>query len=826
MPLQAQVQAAAPAATPTPTPTPPTVAASPPTPAETAQRPDAFAAPVDASASARAASTAIDAPEAHVAQAAAAATGARSETRDDQPAEATPGGTARGSAEDRPVARTATPVTTPAGCPIPTPPAASAAGAGPGTLINASADSAVIELGPERALLSGDVELLYGDTRFAADELSLDHAEGLVEARGNLLLEQPALALDGSAASYQLRQGTGRVEDVEYRLPTIGARGQADQAELLGEGRSRYQDISYTTCAVGSDDWLLRAEALDIDQAEGLGTAHHASLRFQGVPILYAPWFSFPIDDRRRSGLLVPSVGYSSNTGVDISVPYYLNLAPNYDLTLIPRLMSKRGLLLGGEFRFLTESTSGTLTGEFLPDDREYTGDDSARGSASLFSETRLGERSLAALRLGYVSDETYLEDLGDSLAVTSTRHIERAAEFTHQGDFWRFLARLQGYQTVDEQLLPEERPYSRLPQLRLDLSQPEGPAGTHLHLGAEYAYFHRRDSIRGHRIDLAPAVSLPWRNNWAFLEPRLGARYTAYRLDGLAPGQEDAPAHSTGVFSLDGGLVFDRAIDWFGGAATQTLEPRAYYLYVPSDAQDDQPVFDTAAFDFSFDNLFRDNRYSGPDRIGDANQLTLALTSRVHGADSGRELLRASLGQILYFEDREVVLPGEPVGRDDTSTLVGELSARLGRGWYTRAGVQWDPHDGDQGTIEQALAQLSYRGPGGRVFNAAYRLREDVTRHTDLAFRWPVGDRWSLVGRHHYSLEDDRLLEALGGLEYASCCWRLRAMLRSYTDDVNSDRNLAFFLQLELNGLGRLGDDIDQVLARGIYGYRTDDDE
>jgi LPS-assembly protein len=703
---------------------------------------------------------------------------------------------------------------------------ASAGSPPPGTPVRAVADSAVVELGPERVLLSGDVELVYGDTRFSADELSLDQADGLIEARGNLLLEEPALTLAGSAASYQLLQGTGRVEDVSYRLPGIGARGEAEHAELLGGKRSRYQGLSYTTCAVGKDDWLLRADTLDIDQAEGLGTARNASLRFQGVPILYAPWFSFPVDDRRRSGLLVPSVGYGSNTGVDVSVPYYLNLAPNYDLTLTPRLMSKRGLLLGSEFRFLTETTDGVLTAEYMPDDREYDGSSSDRGSASLFSETRLGERSLAALRLGYVSDDSYLKDLGSSLAVTSTRHIERAAEFTHQGDYWRFLARLQGYQTIDEQLLLADRPYSRLPQLRLDLSQPDGPAGSHLHLGAEYAYFHRRDSVRGHRIDLAPAVSLPWRNSWAFVEPRLGARYTAYRLEDQPPGQDDAPAHATELASLDAGLFFDRPVDWFGSAATQTLEPRAYYLYVPSDAQNDQPVFDTAPFDFSFDNLFRDNRYNGPDRVGDANQLTLALTSRIHAADSGRELLRASLGQILYFEDREVVLPGEPVQRDDTSALVGEISARLGRGWQTRAGLQWDPHDGDQGTIEQALAQLSYQGEGGRVFSAAYRLREDVTRHTDLAVRWPIGGRWSLVGRHHYSLEDDRLLEALGGFEYASCCWRLRTLLRSYTDDLNSDRNLAFFLQLELNGLGRLGDDIDQVLARGIYGYRTDDDE
>jgi LPS-assembly protein len=666
------------------------------------------------------------------------------------------------------------------------------------------------------------VELHYGDTRMAADSLSLDRPRGLVEAEGDLLIEQPELIVEGSSARYRLAERTGSIDQARYRLPGIGARGSAQYAELLGAGLSRYQEISYTTCAPDDEDWLLRAEALEIDQVEGLGTARNARLSFQGVPFLYAPWFSFPIDDRRRSGLLLPSVGYSGNTGFDLSLPYYLNLAPNYDLTLTPRLMSKRGLMLAGEYRFLTATSSGSLVAEYLPNDREYRFGATDRGSASLNARTRLGPRASAAVRLNYVSDRFYLQDLGDSLAVTSTQYVERTAEVRYNADTWRLLARAQGFQN----LALAQKPFNRLPQILFDLRHPEENTGAVFHLGAEYVYFDKDDAVHGQRVDLAPAVSLPWRNSWAFLEPRLGARYTAYRLDGQPPGQEEAPSHSTGVASLDAGLLFDRPMNWFGNAATQTLEPRAFYLYVPSGSQDDQPVFDTAPFDFSFDNLFRDNRYNGPDRIGDANQLTLALTSRIHAAESGRELLRASLGQILYFEDREVVLPGEPVQRDDTSALVGEIGARLSRGWYTRAGFQWDPHDGDQGTIEQALAQLSYRGEEGRVFNAAYRLRDGVTRHTDLAVRWPVGERWSLVGRHHYSLEDDRLLEVLGGFEYASCCWRLRALLRSFTDGLDSDRNLAFLLQLELNGLGQLGNDIEQVLERGIYGYRTDDNE
>jgi LPS-assembly protein len=689
-----------------------------------------------------------------------------------------------------------------------------------------SADAMVAELEPQTAVFSGRVELVHGALHMQADELVLNRATGELDARGGLLISRPDIRVAGSTAHYQLASGRGRIEQASYRVPVIRARGEAALAEFLGEQRSRYQDISYTTCRPGNSDWLLRAEALELDHAEGLGTADGASLRFKGVPILYAPTFTFPIDDRRRSGLLVPSVGYSGNTGADLSVPYYFNLAENYDLTLTPRLMSKRGLLLGGEFRFLTETTRGTVEAEYLPDDRQVDDGNEQRGAASLTLDSRFNPRTLATVRAGYVSDDDYLQDLGGSLAVTSATHIERTGELRYYGDFWRLLGRVQGYQTIDEAILPDERPYSRLPQLRIDLQNPYGLAGTSYHLDAEYVYFHRSGSVRGHRVDLYPALSVPLRRPWGHIEPKFGARYTAYQLTDNTAGLNESPSHLSGVFSLDSGLFFERPLTWFGSDAVQTLEPRLFYLYVPYERQDDQPIFDTAALDFTFDNLFRENRYSGADRLGDANQATLALTSRLISDESGAELLRASVGQILYFANRRVTLPDEPVQDDSSSTLVGELAARLGGGWQTRAGLQWDPHDGSAGTIEQALAQINYRDSNRRVFNAAYRLRDGVSQQTDLAAIWPIGERISLIGRHNFSLQDDRLLEALAGLEYASCCWRLRTLLRRYTDSSGDDHNLAILVQLELNGLGRLGNNIEQTLERGIYGYRIDEDD
>jgi LPS-assembly protein len=689
-------------------------------------------------------------------------------------------------------------------------------------LISISADAAVIELEPEIAYFSGEVQMIQGSLELLAAELSLDRKRDIADATGDVLLSNDEIRIAGSSATYRPGPGTGEIAQASYRLPERRARGDANHAELLADGRTRYKDITYTTCSPQDEDWLLRAKSLEIDTDEGLATAKHATLRFFGVPFLYTPTFTFPTDDRRRSGFLPPTFGTTESSGTDISIPYYLNLAPNYDLTLVPRVMSKRGAMLGGEFRFLTRQSKGDLRAEFLPNDNEYEGNNSARGAASLRATTVFNSRTIGALRLNYASDDDYLRDLGKSIAVTSATNLERAGDLRYSADHWDFFGRLQYYQTIDDSLRSDQRPYSRLPQLRVNLEQPDAPAGTTLHLDAEYVNFHRSNSLHGHRIDLFPAISLPMRDQWRYIEPKIGARYTGYLLSDVEEGDDDSPDELSGLFSIDSGLFFDRTTDYFGTGATQTLEPRLYYLKVDSGDQDDQPIFDTALLPFGFSNLFRENRFSGSDRFGDTNQLTLALTSRMLSEETGAELLRASIGQIVYFEDREVTLPDEPEEDDNSSALVTEVEALIGSGWRSLAGLQWDPHDGSKGNIDQGVAQLVYRDSvRDRVLSLAYRYRDGLTDQTDIAAVWPVNEKVSLIGRHYYSLRDERLLEAIAGLEYGSCCWRIRAVARQFANSTTDELDLGFLLQLELTGLGKFGTNIESTLERAIYGYR-----
>lgn len=683
------------------------------------------------------------------------------------------------------------------------------------------ADQVIAGAATGQATFIGDVQVIHGDLKMRSDSLLLNRLTREADASGRFVAVKPDFRIAGSAAHYQLATRTAQVENAEYRLTTARARGHADSAELLDDGRSRYRNISYTTCRPGNDEWLLTADALELDHDEGLGTADDAGLRFFGVPLLYAPTMTFPIDDRRRSGVLLPSVGYGNKTGVDIAVPYYFNLAENYDLTVTPRLMSRRGLMLGGEFRYLTESSRGELEAELLPHDSEYEGDNDIRGAIGLRHRSQFSDRSRGDIRFGHVSDNQYLEDLGESLVATSATHIEQAGELRYSAPTWSLLGRVQRYQTIDDAIARSNRPYARLPQVRFNLRDANGIGGTTYHLDAEYVNFHRDDSVGGQRIDLFPAISLPMREIWGYVTPKIGARYTGYQLTDQAAGQSDSPSSASGLLSVDSGLFFERATGYFGTAAIQTLEPRFFYLNVPSGDQGDQPVFDSAAIDFSFGNLFRENRYSGADRFADANQATLALTSRYLSSSSGAELLRASIGQIYYFDDRDVTLPGERTATDSTSPVVAELSARLGQGWRATGGIEWDPHEGSNGNVDQALAQLTYRGTDQRAFNAAYRLRDGEVEQTDVAFAWPVGPQVRLVGRHNYSLLDNRMLEAIAGIEYRRCCWRVRTLLHSYSSGTDDDHNLGFLLQLELNGLGRIGNDIEDILERSIYSYR-----
>jgi LPS-assembly protein len=687
--------------------------------------------------------------------------------------------------------------------------------AGADAPVQLEADSATFQPDRGQTLFEGNARLSQPGRRLDADRMTYHGEADLLEAEGDVHLQQNNLLLDAARASYRPKTGEGELEQARYALPGTGMRGTAEHI-TLGDGQQRIEldKPSYTTCPSDTPVWAIVADSMVLDRASGRGTAEGASLQIGGTRLPGLPAFSFPIDNRRHSGFLPPSIGYGDTNGVELTVPYYFNLAPNYDLTLAPRLMSRRGILLNGEFRFLTPSWRGELQGEYLPVDRIYAGNDQ-RGSLRWLTDGRPLPGWRAHVDVNYASDPDYLSDLGNNLASIAERHLERTIELSHLGSRSALALRVQNFQTIDTTIPASDRPYSRLPQLIGHIEQPLGNLTT-LSLDGEYAHFDRDTGVTGQRFDLQPALTMRWENAWSYISPRLAMRYTDYRLKNTLG--DTHPSRSTHSLSLDAGMFFERPVNFGGMAMTQTLEPRLYYLYVPYRDQSTLPVFDTDRYDFGFDGLFRENRFSGPDRVGDANHLTLALSSRLLEQRSGAERLRFGIGQTFYFQDRNVTLPGDAAETATRSALVAGFSAIINPRWRLDSAVQWEP---DSNRVTQSLVRIGWNDGNDHHINAGYRLRQGDTEQADIAGSWRLNARTSLVGRWTYSLRRQQTLEALAGIEYGSCCWKVRALLQHYLDDVGNDANTGILLQLELRGLGRLGKNIDSLMSDGLAGYR-----
>jgi len=653
---------------------------------------------------------------------------------------------------------------------------------------------------------SGDVEVRRGNQRLNADTATYNQPQDTVEAHGNIRFEQDGLTVEGDNARLQLGARHGQVEAARYGLVQRHARGESSLLVMEDPNHTRLTQATFTTCNPGNDDWLLHASDLKLDHEKSIGEARNVWLEFKGVPFLYLPYINFPLSDQRKSGFLTPSFGTSDQVGTDIQIPYYWNIAPQRDATLTTRVMSKRGVQLLGEFRYISPTGGGLTNIGYVPYDNVF---DKSRTFLSTHNVWNFAPRWSSELEFGYVSDGNYFGELGTSLSVASTTHLERRADATYHGDFWSFTGRVQSYQTVDESLPSSARPYQRLPQLLVNLNLPQQAYGSNALFNGEYVHFYRRDSVVGDRIDLQPGVSLPLVNAYGFVTPSLNLRYTQYALDQqTADSGGSSPSRTLPVLSLDSGVYLERDMSWSDAALLHTLEPRLYYLYVPYRDQSSLPVFDTNLLDFNYANMFQSNRFSGADRVNDANQITVALTSRLLDKESGRERFNARIGQIFYFSDRRVVLPGNSTETLDVSDIVAELnSSGLIPDWKASASLLWNPQSQD---IDKSTLGFEYKPDNQRILKLDYRLRRNELEQTDLAALWPLSQqadrRINMVGRWNYSLQDGRTLEALLGMEYDTCCWALRVAGRRFVSNVGGDTNNALFLQLELKGLTSFG--------------------
>jgi LPS-assembly protein len=662
---------------------------------------------------------------------------------------------------------------------------------------------------------SGKVEARHAGQNFFANWLRYDTTLNMVEARGQVRLEQPELLVSGDALRLDLDDYSGELTQPVYRFPAQQGRGEAERIDFIDENRFSLQDATYTTCPVDNDDWFLKVADLDIDKTRNVGTAYNASLRFLGVPILYTPWMDFALNDVRKTGMLAPTFGTTERSGLDILVPYYLNLAPNYDATLYPRLLSKRGVQLGGEFRYLLNKAAGENRLEYLPNDSEAG---RSRWSVALNNAYRLSPATQAGMQFNRVSDNDYFRDLSNLISITSVSHLNREAWVATQHANWNAELRAQSFQTLQDStaLTPIVEPYARLPHARLGMAQ-TFENGLEFKLETEATHFAHPTLTEGTRVLAYPTLRLPLTNSFGFLTPQIGWHSSYYALDDSVTEQQQRVSRNLPILSVDSGVTFDRPFQFAGNDYEQTLEPRAYYVYAPFRDQSAIPVFDTAQLDFSYAQMFTENQFIGGDRINDANQLTFAVTSRFVEADSGLERLQVTLGQRYYFGAQQVTLPGVAPRTSNATDLLAAVSGQITRDWRINTAWQFDTQNGT--TIRQNLG-ASYRPGPGRALNFGYRFIDQTTEQVDLSGQWPLSHRWYGMFRYNYSFQDNKLVEGLAGVEYNGGCWAVRAVFQRLATKENQSTDALFF-QLELNGMGRLGANPLDVLKQSVPGYR-----
>lgn len=810
------------------------------------------------------------------------------------------------------------------------------------------------------SILLGDVIINQPERQLSADKVFIYRNKTTSELEyadlfGNVYYREPNRLIVGDKAEINLQEKSGTLYHTLYRqtvgslkqktqnganreindgqvaIKDLSAWGSADKMTRDKEGIIDIYEGTYSTCPPQHGVWTVKANHLNLNQDSGRGSATHAWLYVKDTPLLYFPYLNFPIDDRRKTGFLLPSIGTSTESGFSIATPFYWNIAPNYDATITPDYMERRGLQLNGEFRYLTEISLGNIHGSILPQDHEFnhfrqhllnetafdptfdvtpfitdarerledTGDN--RYLISWNDVRKFDPHWSSYIYLNRVSDDYYFQDFSNDPMETSENQIYNVAEVKFEDTHWNFLGRMEGYQTLhplDQN--PVVNQYQKLPELILNGSYPEAPNHLAFQFNNSAVYFNKTtdlgfpfDPVMGSRINVNPAVSMPRYWMAGFINPQIQMAATQYNLKNQNANLEflidyyDNPIITDAlsqnfkqsditrvlpIANVDAGLFFDRSLTLFSHSYQHTLEPRLFYLYVPYHNQNDIPYFDTILLPFTYDQLFRVNRFTGLDRIGDANQVSLALTSRLLEDETGLERVRASIGEIFYFSNRRVLAPQQLVNANNiitlnnpdptapTSPLAGQLLLRVNPAISVISNLTWDPNNYRQDIeqLEDLHLDTTHRGgtlngsltfqyipdnehiinfsyvylKGGDPINVIDRdSPQNNLYQTDVSVLWPLFRNWSGVARWNYNISHRFTQNALAGLQYDSCCFAIRLLGGRQFDyqDIDLLRgtsrptfNNQIYLELALKGLGNINNKSPhQVLTESVRGYQ-----
>lgn len=699
--------------------------------------------------------------------------------------------------------------------------------------------------------VTGNVRIELGDAKVTGPELRMRLSESIGEMRDasvtmtQVIARKKSVASTGTRTSPNLSIGNPTVysgaalssQNIELQEGpaastselssfTAPSQSRADAKTLFFEGpdKKRLKDARFTTCAAGVDDWYIKASELKLNDYSEVAVAKNGYIEFKGVPILYSPWIRFSYNSQRKSGLLAPTYGTTTRSGFEIAVPYYWNIAPNMDATITTRELSKRGIQLQGEFRYLEEKYAGTASLEYLPSDNQ-TG--ANRYYANLKHQQSFGNGWSAGYRYEKTSDNQYFSDLSTRIITTSRVLLPQQFNVDYANETWRFNAIAQKFQTLDGLSYP----YQRLPQMTLSGNKYYG--NTNANLYTQFVAFNTDQSnvlaptlATGTRATAYPSVSHPFNQPYGYITPKVGVHMTNYTFNN-DPNNIGSQQRAVPIASIDSGLFFDRDFKVAGRDYSQTLEPRLFYLYAPNTDQSKLPVYDSGLLDLNFSSLFAENQFTGNDRINNANQVSFALTSRFIESKTGMQRLSASIGQRYYFADQKVALDySNPAAfrKGNSSDIIAGVSANLKTSWKVDAYLQYNTADGR--SVRQALS-TRYNPEPGKSLNLSYSNRSDLVssplgtniNQVNLSGQWPLSPGWYGVGRMNYSLSEKQVIETLAGVEYNAGCWITRSVIQRVST-ATAQANYALFFQLELGGLASIGSDPLSLIRRSVPGY------
>lgn len=677
-------------------------------------------------------------------------------------------------------------------------------------------DADAAQMSPKDVIFNGDVIAKRGQEVFYTDHIHYDRLTEVIDTDTAITYGRPDFALRAAGSNYSLKNQQGSFKQAEYYIKKQKANGQADQITINRQTQiEALTEATYTTCARKKPHWTLKAKQLHLDHKNDIGIAKHTTFRIMDTPIMYLPYFSFPISNKRKTGLLYPRLGNSKERGLEITTPFYINIAPNQDMTLSPRYMSRRGLMLGAEYRYLLPELTGLISGTYMPNDKQFH-----HKRWSFKTEHTYQPTDQLTIKGLYqrVSDKHYIEQLTDTLDLSEESFLPSYLSAIYQvNPNYTLGAEIKDYQVVKSTYTDANKPYSLLPRMT---GKGQWTLGDHWSLSAntELTHFDKDDSVSGYRFNQELTLSYLYQNAYSFIKPAVTYRFNSYQLHDQEQGKPNSITHAIPTLSIDSGLFFDRQTTWLGRSATQTLEPRLFYLYTPYDKQSDSPNFDSSLVGASYSALFRDNRFNGGDRIGDTHQVTTAISTSYIDNENGRELARLSVGQVQYFKDRRVSLTNS-IANASRSNIIAEGHADLNEHVNVKGLVHYDL---DDNRTEKSLMQITYAPDDDKAISLSHLYQPNDYKQIDFAGVWRVNDYWRTFWRWNYSVRHHKPIDTILGVEYADCCWGVRLMARQQRKNLisNEKPNNSIYLEFVLNGLGNVGNDTTHILKDIIPTY------